>query len=85
MKTDPKSIPIERYIAIDIHKHYVVLGGMDPQKEWVLRIRKVRMSRFPEWVLKNLKLTDAVVCKIRSMSSTDSGACRPLIPEDGIQ
>lgn len=66
MKTDPKSIPIERYIAIDIHKHYVVLGGMDPQKEWVLRIRKVRMSRFPEWVLKNLKLTDAVVIESTS-------------------
>lgn len=66
MKTDLKSIPIERYIAIDIHKHYVVLGGMDPQKEWVLRIRKVRMSRFPEWVLKNLKLTDAVVIESTS-------------------
>lgn len=66
MKNDPQSIPIERYIAIDIHKHYVVLGGMDPQKEWVLRIRKVRMSRFPEWVLKNLKLTDAVVIESTS-------------------
>ncbi|MBT3189018.1 MAG: IS110 family transposase [Anaerolineae bacterium] len=66
MKIDPKSIPIERYIAMDIHKHYVVVGGMDPQKEWVLRPRKVRMSRFSEWVLKNLNSSDAVVIESTS-------------------
>ena len=51
MKTVTEASPIDRYIAIDIHKHYVLLGGMNAQKEWVLRTRKVRMSRFPEWVL----------------------------------
>lgn len=66
MKTDPKSIPIQRFIAIDIHKHYVVVGGMNPQKEWVLRTRRVRMSRFPEWVQKNLLPTDAVVIESTS-------------------
>ena len=66
MKTETEAIPIERYIAIDIHKHYVLLGGMNAQKEWVLRTRKVRMSRFPEWVLKNLKPTDAVVIESTS-------------------
>lgn len=79
MKTDLKSIPIERYIAIDIHKHYVVLGGMDPQKEWVLRIRKVRMSRFPEWVLKNLKLTDAVVIESTSNAWEIHDLIAPLV------
>ncbi len=66
MKIDPKLIPIERYIAMDIHKHYVVVGGMDSQKEWVLRPRKVRMSRFPDWVLKNVNLMDAVVIESTS-------------------
>ena len=66
MKTDPKSIPIQRYIAIDIHKHYVVVGGMNSQKEWLLRTRKVRMSRFPEWAEKNLLPTDAVVIESTS-------------------
>lgn len=66
MKTENEAIAIERYIAIDIHKHYVVLGGMNAQKEWVLRTRKVRMSRFPEWVQKNLKPTDAVVIESTS-------------------
>jgi transposase len=66
MKTDPKSIPIQRYIAIDIHKHYVVVGGMNSQKDWLLRTRRVRMSRFPEWLQKNLTSTDAVVIESTS-------------------
>ena len=66
MKSDLKSIPIQRYIAIDIHKHYVVVGGMNSQKEWLLRTRKVRMSRFPEWAEKNLLPTDAVVIESTS-------------------
>ena len=66
MKSNPKSIPIERYIAIDIHKLYVVVGGMNSQKEWVLRTRKVRMSLFPEWAQKNLLPTDAVVIESTS-------------------
>ena len=66
MKTETEAIPIERYIAIDIHKHYVVVGGMNQEKEYVLRIRKVRMSRLPEWVQKNLKPTDAVVIESTS-------------------
>lgn len=66
MKTETEAIPIERYIAIDIHKHYVLVGGMNHQKDWVLRTRKVRMSGFPEWVQKNLIATDAVVIESTS-------------------
>lgn len=66
MKSETLASPIDRYIAIDIHKHYVLLGGMNSQREWILRTRKVRMSRFPEWVLKNLRTTDAVVIEATS-------------------
>jgi len=66
MNSQTLASPIDRYIAIDIHKHYVLLGGMNAQREWVLRTRKVRMSRFPEWVLKNLIPTDAVVIESTS-------------------
>ena len=58
MKIVPESIPYERFLALDIHKHYVLVGGMNSLKEWVLRPRKVRMSRFPEWVQKNLNPTE---------------------------
>ena len=66
MKSETLASPIDRYIAIDIHKHYVLLGGMNAHREWVLRTRQVRMARFPEWVLKNLRPTDAVVIESTS-------------------
>ncbi len=45
MKTFPETIPYERYIAIDLHKEYVMVGGKNEQQEWTLRPRRVQMSR----------------------------------------
>ena len=73
MKTETEAIPIQRYIAIDIHKHYVMVGGMNQEKEYVLRTRKVRMSRLSEWVQKNIKPTDAVVIESTSNAWEDRG------------
>jgi len=61
MKTFPETIPIERYIAIDLHKEYVMVGGKNEQQEWTLRPRRVQMSRFRDWAQKNLKPSDAVM------------------------
>lgn len=61
MNANPKTIPIERYLAIDIHKHYVMIGGQNRQQAWTLRPRRVPMARFREWAAKNLKSGDAVV------------------------
>ena len=66
MSSTPETIPITRYIAIDIHKHYVMIGGMNDQREWTLRPRKVQMSRFRGWADKNLKPGDAVVVEATS-------------------
>ena len=40
MNPPPQSIPIQRYLAIDIHKHYVMVGGQNRQQEWTLRPRR---------------------------------------------
>ena len=61
MKAFHEIIPIERYIAIDSHKHYVMVGGMNKQREWTLRPRQVQMHRFRAWAAQNLKAGDAVV------------------------
>ena len=61
MNSPPETIPLERYIAIDLHKHYVMVGGQNEQQEWVLRPREVRMPRFRDWAAKNLKPGDVVV------------------------
>ena len=61
MKIYPRTRPIQRYIAVDIHKEYVLAGGMNASQEWILPPRKIEMSKFKEWAKRNLCETDAVV------------------------
>jgi len=66
MISSPKTIPIQRFIAIDLHKEYVFIGGMNDQQVWTLRPRRIQMSRFRDWAQKNLKPSDAVVIETTS-------------------
>jgi transposase len=59
--TDPPIQVWTRYIAIDIHKHYLMIGGIDAHKRIMLQPRKVELHRWREWAQANLHPTDAVV------------------------
>jgi transposase len=59
--TDPPLQAWTRYIAIDIHKHYLMIGGIDAHKRIVLQPRKIELHRWREWAQANLLPTDAVV------------------------
>src|SRR5262245_35174581 len=59
--TDPALQLWTRYIAIDIHKHYLMIGGIDAHKRIVLPPRRIELSRWPQWAQANLLPTDAVV------------------------
>jgi transposase len=61
MKIYPRTRPIHRYIALDIHKEYVLAGGMNAQQEWLLPPRRIEIIKFGEWAEKNLGESDAVV------------------------
>ena len=61
MNEEPNSSPIERYIAIDAHKHYVMVGGLNARQEVVLPTHRVEMENYPKWTKANLRLGDAVV------------------------
>ncbi len=61
MNTPPETVPIHRYLAIDIHKHYVMVGGQNWQQAWTLRPRRVPISRFRAWAGQNFRPGDAVV------------------------
>jgi len=45
MNSPHKTIPISRYIALDLHKHYNMVGNQNRQQELMLLHRKVQMSR----------------------------------------
>ena len=59
--TDPPIQVWSRYIAIDIHKHYLMIGGIDAYKRIVLQPRKVELHRWRAWAEANLRRTDAIV------------------------
>ena len=61
MKIYPITRPIQRYIALDIHKEYVLAGGRSARQEWLLPPRRIEISKFGEWAEKNLCESDAVV------------------------
>ena len=52
---------IQRYIALDIHKEYVMVGAMNTVQEWDIRPRRVEMIHFRAWAVQNLRAGDAVV------------------------
>jgi transposase len=51
----------ERYVALDIHKEYVLAGGQNAKQEWVMPPRRISMAKFREWASANLHVEDAVV------------------------
>lgn len=50
-----------RYVALDIHKEYVLVGGQNAKQAWVLPPRRISMAKFREWAIANLQEGDAVV------------------------
>lgn len=61
MKGTEDTRKIDRYIALDIHKEYVLAGGQTAGQEWVLPPRRISMAKFREWAAANLHEGDAVV------------------------
>jgi transposase len=59
--TGKASGPEERYIALDIHKEYVLAGGQNARQVWALPPRRVSMEKFAAWAATNLQAGDAVV------------------------
>ena len=61
MKGTADTRQIERYIALDIHKEYILAGGMNAEQVWVLAPRRITMGKFREWAGANVRAGDAVV------------------------
>jgi transposase len=52
---------VERYIALDIHKEYILVGGQNARHEWVLRPQRIGVEKFEAWATANIRPTDAVI------------------------
>jgi transposase len=50
-----------RFIGLDVHKHYVVVGAVDTQQTVVLRPRRLSLEEFERWRRTQLHASDAIV------------------------
>jgi transposase len=68
-----------RLIAIDIHKHYLMIGASDAHKRVVLPPRRVELSRWPDWARANLISSDAVVLEATTNAWAIYDLLAPLV------
>jgi transposase len=77
--TDPPLQSWLRFIAIDIHKHYLMIGAIDAHKHVVLPPRRVELSRWPQWAHAILLPTDAVVIEATTNAWAIYDRLAPLV------
>jgi transposase len=58
------SVPIIRYIGLDVHKHYLVAYGVDRDQNPVYGPRRVDYIDLEAWVCRELRPTDAVALEM---------------------
>jgi len=61
MNEDGNTRALRRYIALDIHKHYCVVAGVNRDGRVVLQAVRVEHADLEDWLKKHLLLTDHVV------------------------
>jgi transposase len=70
---------VNRFIAIDAHKHYLVIGGLDKHMQIVLPLRRIDIHRFPDWAHKHLRPSDSVVIEVSTNTWTLYDVISPLV------
>lgn len=48
----------ERFVALDVHKHYVVVGAVNTSQQVIFSPRRVDLDDFPSWSQQHLCSTD---------------------------
>jgi transposase len=61
MKKGQDTRGYERYMALDIHREYILVGAWNKEQDWVLTPRRVSLEKFAEWAKKNIRTGDSVV------------------------
>jgi transposase len=79
MNTDPTPPSFARYIAIDLHKRYVMVGGIDAQQRVVLQPRKVDLHRWTAWAEAQFTASDAVVLEATTNAWAIYAQLLPLV------
>ena len=70
---------IPRFVALDLHKDYVMVGALDAQKRVVLQPRRVLLDQFAAWAAHHLQPTDQVVLEATTNAWYIFDLLQPLV------
>jgi transposase len=73
------SLSAERFVALDVHKHYVVVGAVNAGQQIVLSPRRVDLDDLRSWSQQHLCSTDAVVLEATTNAWHLCDQLRPLV------
>jgi hypothetical protein len=79
MKQTQNTRGYKRYLAIDIHREYILVGGQDEDQAWALTPRRVSIEKFSEWAQKNLREGDMVVLETTTNVWETNDLVAPLV------
>jgi transposase len=69
----------ERFVALDVHKRYVVVGAVNASQQIILSPRRVDLDDFLCWSQQHLRSTDAVVLEATTNAWHLCDQLRPLV------
>lgn len=53
--------PDPRFLGVDLHKHYLVIGGVNARQDVVLQPRRLELEDWPTWAAQHLLPSDVLV------------------------
>lgn len=68
-----------RFVALDLHKRYVMVGAVNTQQEVVLRPHRIELVAFERWAKKHLQPTDELVLEATSNAWYIYDLLEPLV------
>ena len=71
--------PLNRYIALQVYEHYLVIGAVDEQQRLVWSQRSLPLANLQDWLSTRFRPTDTVVLEAGANSWYISDLLQPLV------
>jgi transposase len=79
MNDPTSSTPGDRHLAVDLHKHYLVVGGVNGRQEVVLTPRRLDLDDWLGWAKAHLHPSDTLVVEATTNTWDFYDQTRPLV------
>src|SRR3984893_13095453 len=81
MLTELTPSPATLFVALDVHRQYLMVGAVDSQQQVVLSPRRFGFAAFAEWASIHLTHADAVVLEATANAWLLHDQLQPLVTE----